>query len=120
MCTFAEFRDGLGGSFVRNLLGLDISRLQTWACFQTAALDHRKTFGGPLDGAERFVGHIQKKFGVCSTGERTVILGILFAMNYRELADELAHEVGRSFLDFAESTSGEHLDAAIACIRRRD
>lgn len=112
MCTFIDFRDGPGGRFVADTFGLDITDIQDWGTFRAVMLDHRQDLGG----AAAFVARVQRRYGTGSTGERALLLAVLFAIDYRWLADELARESGRSFLEDMENTSGEWARAAAACL----
>lgn len=118
--TFQEFKKGVGARWAQGLLRIEISNLTTWEEFQHAGLANRKAFGGSDDGCENFVSSIEKIFGTASTGERLLILGILNAIDYRALAERLCIESERSFFSYAEYTSGDYRDAALACIRQKN
>jgi len=111
MLTFSTFRGGLGGKFVREHFKLDISRCPNWKSFNRIMLANRDRFGG----AGGFWDNITKKYAVLSTGEKAVMLAILWVIDYTALADELTQ--GRaSFLGLAEYTTGAHKNAVLACL----
>lgn len=119
MTTFRDFRDNPSAiRMVNALLGLDMSELKTWSHFTQAAL-----YARPIDMGgdyQPFIDRIENRAGTASTGELALLMAILFAMDYRWLAEKIAEESGRSFLRLMEYTSGDHSRAAAACIERND
>ena len=118
MTTFADFRDSRpAADMVKALLGLDMTTLRTWSQFTEAALRARPMANGDY---KPFIDRVERRAGTASTGELALLMAVLFAMDYRWLAERIAEEVGRSFMRLMEYTSGDHALAAAACIERND
>src|SRR5690606_39523854 len=113
--SFVSFRDGIGGGWSRDLFGFDFSSCPNWPSFTATALNRIERLG-----SEAFEKRVRKQFGKASTGESALVLAILFAVDYRRLADKLCEESGRSFLQYLEYTHGRHLLAVLACLLRED
>jgi hypothetical protein len=121
--NFTTFRQSVGGHAAASILRLDIDGVTSWTVFREAALANRQSFATAVepDGRAAFVQAVTDRFGTASTGERALIVAILYAIDYREFGEKLALEIdGRSFLSLLELTSGNHLTAALACLARQD
>lgn len=94
-----------------------MSDLRTWDQFTQAALAARPVRN---DDYQPFIDRVERRAGTASTGELALLMAVLFAMDYRWLAEKIAEECGRSFLRLMEYTTGDHAQAASACIERRD
>lgn len=118
MSTFSDFRNNLAATaLVQSLVGLDMSKLRTWDQFTRAALEARPARNGDY---QPFIDRVERRAGTASTGELALLMAVLFAMDYRWLAERIAEECGRSFMRLMEYTTGDHAQAASACIERRD
>lgn len=118
MSTFSDFRNNLAAAaLVQSLVGLDMSDLRTWDQFTQAALAARPARDGDY---QPFIDRVEHRAGTASTGELALLMAVLFAMDYRWLAEKIAEECGRSFMRLMEYTTGDHAQAASACIERRD
>jgi hypothetical protein len=115
-CTFEDFQKGHPGPYiVGRVFNVSVNNLETWAELQHRILATRAGWAGGMDG---WCESVRTQYGVMSTGERALLLAILFVCDYTWLADELAE--GRSFLNLMEYVSGEYAWAAAACIARID
>jgi hypothetical protein len=54
----------------------------------------------------------------CSTGERALIIGILHAINYDALGEQLCTSIKRSFFDLLHSTDVDTRALVGSCIAR--
>lgn len=62
----------------------------------------------------RYVDAVQRYSGKCSSGERVLLLAILYATDFAWLADEL--DDGRTWRRLSY-VSGGHRDAVITCLQ---
>lgn len=104
--SFASFRDGPGGEICRRL-GMDIAECQSW-------LDYKK-LGQWNDNL--FTEKATAFYDVGSSGERALLLGVLYAAGFASLADELAE--GKAWRNMHRA-GGDFCDALAACILQKD
>lgn len=119
MSGFAKFRDGVGGRLAARFTGLDLAAMESWDAFGQAARAAR----GAHDRAPVFPGvwqeGLRERWRLASSGERCVYLAILHAVDFTDVSDRIASEGGTTFLRLMEATTGEHLEAALACLASR-
>lgn len=108
MLTFIDFRDGRGGQMCRKL-GVDISRLETWAGYTDAILS--------LPDRDGFVRAAMALAGRCSPTERVIVAAVLFAADLSFAAGKLDEgDFWRRAGNFADDTA----TTIAAAILRKD
>lgn len=98
--------------FVERLTRVNLRKCESWEDLRTKALANRGSFGGEFN--DGFARNVTKDFGVCSLGERGLIVGILHAIDYDKLAEKLCEEHGTTPLEVI-SHADVDTRALIAC-----
>ncbi len=70
------------------------------------------------DDSEIVITNIKSRFKKSSSGERVLIMAILYASDYCHLADEMAKRARVTFLGMMQYTGGELKAATLACLAR--
>ena len=106
--TFADFKAGPGADII-GMFGIPVDQCVNW--------DHLKETFVCANDDGALTAKARRLNGVLSSRQRIVLHAVLHACDYDWLADEFAH--GRSWDEFS-SLGGQHLEAVLACIARRD
>ena len=102
--------------FVERLTQVSLRECEGWDDFRTKALANRASFGGEFN--EGFARNVENDFGVCSTGERALIVAILHAIDYDQLAERLCEERGTTPLEIISHADVDTRALIACCIAR--
>lgn len=105
--SFDDFKDTAPArETVRKLLGLEISGMDDWKQYIDAVSRANRD--------QAFIKRAKDMGHVVSTGEFSVLLAVLWTMDYANLAKEIEDETGRRFISSMRYTTGEHAAAVSA------
>lgn len=117
MLDFNFFRTSdVACAFVLRLTNVNLGDCDDWEHFRSQALSRRSSFGGEFN--DGFVQNIQHAFGAASSGEQCLVIGILHAIDYDRLAEDMCRESGRSFFDLLTVTDVETRALVACCVLR--
>lgn len=96
------------------LTATDLGDCRDWEHFRARALDARRTFGGEFN--DGFMANVKALFSTGTAGERALIVGILHAIDYDEVAEQLCGEIKTSPLGLMAFVDLEMRTLVACCI----